>query len=128
MSYPTRRRFLAAAGAASLGDFAALWPLGPATADEARVIPGLVQFGPDMEPIVRLIETTPEERCVAVMVEQLRNGLPYRHFLAALYLAAIRAAKWHGQVHAYDHNAYIVHSAYQLALDLPAGEQLLPAF
>src|SRR5215207_5794450 len=117
----TRRRFLATAGtAAGLGNFAALWPLGPATADEARVTPDLVRFGLDMEPVVRLIETTPEERCVAVMAEQFRNGLPFRHFLAALYLAAIRAAKWHGQIHGYDHNAYVVHSAYQLALDLPA--------
>src|SRR5262249_27323300 len=61
--------------------------------------------------------------------EQLRKGLPYRHFLAALYLAAIRAARWHaGGPHGYDHSAYWVHSAYQLSLDLPAGEQLLPAF
>src|SRR5262245_15535207 len=129
---PTRRLFLQAAATAGtvfgLGDLAALGPLGPASADEARVTPDLVRFGPDMEPVVRLVEETPEDRCVAVMVEQLRKGLPYRRFLAALYLAAIRAAKWHGEIHGYDHNAYVVHSAYQLALDLPAGEQLLPAF
>ena len=53
--------------------------------------------------------------------------MPYRQFLSALYLAAIRAAKWHGGFHGYDHNAYVVHSAHQLALDLPAGEHLLPA-
>ena len=129
----TRRRFLqtaATAGAAfGLGHFAALWALGPANADEAKVTPDLVRFGPEMEPVVRLIEQTPDDKVVAVMVEQLKNGLPYRHFLAALYLAAIRAARWHGDgVHGFDHNAYVVHSAYQLALDLPAGEQLLPAF
>lgn len=127
----TRRRFLQASAASAslgLGEWAGLAPLGPAHADEARVTPGLVRFGPDIELVVRLIETIPQEKCVAATVSQLRNGLPYRHFLAALYLAAIRAAKWHGEIHAYDHSAYVVHSAYQLALDLPVGEQLLPAF
>ncbi len=126
----TRRGFLRAAATAGtafgLGDFAAL---GPANADEAQVTPDLIRFGPDMEPVVRLIEETPEETCVGVMVQRLKGGLPYRRFLAALYLAAIRAARWHGSgPHGYDHNAYVVHSAHELALDLPAGEQLLPAF
>src|SRR5262245_38271892 len=129
----TRRHFLqtaATAGAAfGLGNFAALCPLGPANADEAKVTPDLVRFGPEIEPVVRLIEETPEDKCVAAVVEQLRKGLPYRQLLAALYLAAIRAARWHGDgIHGYDHSAYVVHSAYQLSLDLPAGEQLLPAF
>jgi hypothetical protein len=128
---PTRRRFLKSAAAmsvASLGEWAALAPLGPAHADEAKVTPDLIRFGADIEPVVKLIEEMPQEKCVAVMVEQLKKGLPYRQFLAALYLAAIRAAKWHGSIHGYDHSAYLVHSAYQLSLDLPAGEQLLPAF
>jgi hypothetical protein len=88
-----------------------------------------VRFSPDVEPIVRLVEETPRERCVAAMVEQLRQGLPHRHFLAALYLAAIRAARWHGSgIHGFDHSTYVVHAAHQLALDLPAGLRLLPAF
>ncbi len=129
----TRRGFLRTAATAGtalgLTDLAALWQLGPASAAEAQVTTDLVRFGPELEPVVRLIEQTPEDLCVAAMVEQLRKGLPYRHFLAALYLATIRAARWNaGQVHGYDHNAYVVHSAHQLALDLPAGEQLLPAF
>jgi hypothetical protein len=120
----------ATTGAAfGLGDLAALAPLGPAKADEAKVTPDLVRFSPEIEPVVRLIEQTPRDKCIAVMVEQLKKGLPYRYFLAALYLAAIRAARWHGDgAHGWDHNAYVVHSAYQLSLDLPAGERLLPAF
>jgi hypothetical protein len=129
----SRRRFLqtvtAAGTSLGLSDWATLLPISPATADEATVTPDLVRFDADIEPIVKLIEQTPQEACIAAMVEQLRKGLPYRHFLAALYLAAIRASRWHGSgLHGYDHNAYVVHSAYQLALDLPAGEQLLPAF
>jgi hypothetical protein len=129
----TRRHFLQTATTAGtmfgLGDFAGLLPISPANAGEAKVTPDLVSFGPDIEPVVKLIEKTDQDKCVEVMVEQLKKGLPYRQFLAALYLAAIRAARWHGDgAHGYDHNAYVVHSAYQLALDLPADEQLLPAF
>jgi hypothetical protein len=126
----TRRHFLqtAATAGTALGEWAGLLPVSPATADEAKVTPELVRFSPDIEPVVKLIEETPRDKCVAVMIAQLRHGLPYRYFLAALYLAAIRAAKWHGSIHGYDHSAYVVHSAHQLGLDLPAGEQLLPAF
>jgi hypothetical protein len=124
----TRRQFLRAA-TGGLGEFAALGSLGPASADDAKVTPELVRFGPDIEPVVKLIEETPQDKCVPVFVAQLKKGLPYRQFLAALYLAAIRAARWHGDgAHGWDHNAYWVHSGYQLSLDLPPGEQLLPAF
>ena len=130
--FPTRRRFLSAAActgvAGALGDFAALLPVAPAGAAEATVTPDLVRFGPEIESVVRLLEQTPRERCVPVMMDQMRRGLPYRHFLAALYLAAIRAAKWHGGVHAYDHNAYVVHSVHQLALDLPPAEHVVLPF
>jgi hypothetical protein len=128
---PTRRGFLqtTAVTGAGIGEWAGLLSLSTATADDAKVTPDLVRFGPDIEPVVKLIEETPQDKCVAAMVEQLKKGLPYRQFLAGLYLAAIRAARWHGDgVHGYDHSAYWVHSAYQLSLDLPAGEQLLPAF
>ena len=128
----TRRTFLGASATAAVvrgaGEWAGLLPFSPAAADEAQVSPDLVRFSPDIEPVVRLIEETPQDQCIAAMIEQLRKGLPYRNFLAALYLAAIRAAKWHGGVHGYDHNAYVVHSAHQLSLDLPAAEQLLPLF
>lgn len=127
----TRRQFLqTAAGGAVLGtgDLKGLLPLSPATAAEAKVTPDLVRFCPEVEPIVRLIEDTPQEKCIAMMIEQLRKGLPYRYFLAALYLSAIRAAKWHGGPHGFDHIAYVVHSVQQLSLDLPVAERLLPAF
>jgi len=128
----TRRLFLqtaATAGIALGGSVLAVRQSGrQASAAEPQLMPDLVRFGPDIEPLVRLIEDTPRENCVPVMAEQIRRGLPQRQLLAALYLAAIRAAKWHGGVHGFDHNAYVVHSAHQLALDLPATDQLLPAF
>jgi hypothetical protein len=55
-----------------------------------KVPSDLVRFRPDIEPVVRLIEETPRDPCVAAMVGQLKKGLPYRNFRAALYLANIR--------------------------------------
>src|SRR5262245_23743023 len=122
---PNRRHFLQTAATAGtalgLGEWAALGPLGPAGADEARVTPDLLRFGPDIEPVVRLIEETPRGNCIAMMIEQLRGGLPYRGFLAALYLANIRTA-------VVNHPLAVLHSTNQLTLDAPVHERLLPTF
>src|SRR5262245_32844196 len=105
-SQPTRRYFLKAGGAAAGTAWAGFASLAAVSADEVQAAPELVRFNPQIEPVVQLIEQTPRDRCVAAMIEQLRQGLPYRQFLAALYLAAIRAARWHGSgVHGFDHNA-----------------------
>jgi hypothetical protein len=128
----TRRRFLrsSVAGASlGFGGYVGRLPAVAATSDDADVTPELVHFSADIEPIVRLIEETPRERCVSVFVDELRRGLPYRHFLAAQYLAAIRAARYHaGRPQGYSHNAFVVHAVHQLSLDLPPAERLLPCF
>jgi hypothetical protein len=111
---------VAGAGAsAGLVVWVGLAPLSPARADDAKVTPDLVRFSPDIEPVVRLIEDTPREKCVAMMVGQLKQGVPDRHFLAALYLANIRT----GMV---DHPLAVLHSTNQITLDLPVSERLLP--
>src|SRR6476659_11169224 len=121
----TRRRFLRTAGA---GTAALEWPglsgllsVSPVRADEAKVTPDAVRFGPDIEPVVRLIEETPRDRCVAALVDQLRGGLPYRRFLAAVFLAAVRKSDSH-------HSVYLACSAHQMSLDVSPGERLLPMF
>ena len=121
----TRRHFLQTAVTATvavgLEEWAKLLPLSPATADEVKVTPDLVRFSPDIEPIVRLIEETPRDKCVGMMIQQLKNGLPYRNFLAGLYLANIRTSM-------VDHPLAVLHSTNQLTLDLPVQERLLPTF
>jgi hypothetical protein len=121
----TRRRFLRTAGA---GTAALEWPglsgllsVSPVRADEAKVTPDAVRFGPDIEPVVRLIEETPRDRCVAALVDQLRGGLPYRRFLAAVFLAAVRKGDSH-------HSVYLACSAHQVSLDVRPEERLLPLF
>ena len=103
----TRRRFLATvAGTASLclADGPALCGLATFGAETP---PERIRFGPDLEPIVRLIEETPREQCVRVFVAELRRGLPYRRFLAASLFASIRRARSH-------HEVYKIHAVHQV--------------
>src|SRR5262245_63221810 len=116
----TRRRFLqGVAGTASvcLADAC----LGGLSAFAAAPPPDKVRFGKDLEPIVRLIEEIPRERCVAVFIDQLRRGLSYRRFLAAAFFAAIRQKHSH-------HEVYKIHSVHQVSLDVRPEERLLPLF
>jgi hypothetical protein len=99
--------------------------LSPATAQEAKVTPELVRFSDDVEPLIRLIENTPREKCVEMLVGKLRDGVSYRQFMAALFLAGLRNFKpSSGGMHA----VYVIHSAHQLSLDGRHEERLLPLF
>jgi hypothetical protein len=117
----TRRRFLqTVAGAASLG-LPNLPLLGELAAFGAEPPPATVRFGPDLEPVVRLIDETPRDKCVAVFIDQLRRGLPYRRFLAAVFFAAVRR-------HRSNHDVYKIHSVHQVSMDARPEERLLPLF
>lgn len=74
---------------AGLGDFAFLNGLPPLSADEVRPRP-LVQLGPDIEPLVRLIEETPRDRLLTSAIERIRGGTTYRDLLGAVMLAGVR--------------------------------------
>jgi hypothetical protein len=117
----TRRRVLQTmTGAAALGlpDVPLLGKLGVFGAEPP---PATMRFGPDIEPIVRLIEETPRDRCIAVFLDQLRHGLPYRRFLAAVFFAGIR--RYHSH-----HDVYKIHSVHEVSLDVRPEERLLPLF
>src|SRR5580692_11986489 len=128
---PSRRDFLkSSAGAGFLlgaAAPAALSALAPRDRTEAQVAPDLVRFTPDVEPIVRVIEETPREKCFDMMVEQLRRGLPYRNFLAALFLAGVRNVSPHPVGFKF-HCVLAMHSANQLSLDAAPEDRLLPLF
>jgi hypothetical protein len=128
---PTRREFLKSSAQAGilLGSVTpgALGALAPQARSQAQVTPDLVRFTPDVEPIVRLIEETPREKCFDMMVEQLRCGLPYRNFLAALFLAGIRDVSPHPPGFKF-HCVFAIHSANQMSLDAVSEDRLLPLF
>jgi hypothetical protein len=90
----TRRLFLrhsAAAGAlVGLGDLGFLANLAPVSADEARLDKKTVRLQPEIEPIVRLIEETPQDELLEKVADRIRRGLSYRDLLAALLLAGVK--------------------------------------
>ncbi|MEM6980406.1 MAG: hypothetical protein AAF539_12150 [Planctomycetota bacterium] len=70
--------------------------------------------------LVRLIDTTPREDCQALLVGELKRGVPYRELLAAAFLfAALRDGH---------HSVYLVHSAHTLSLNSGPSERMLPLF
>src|SRR5262249_41771545 len=117
----TRRRFLQTVAGATAVTAVPLPFLGELAVFGAEPPPATVRFGRDIEPIVRLIDATPRDRCVAVFIDQLRRGLPYRRFLAAVYFAAIRR-------HLSNHDVYKIHAVHQVSLDARPEERLLPLF
>jgi hypothetical protein len=123
----TRRHFLTAATSGvllGLGDLSDFAHLAGAEPPKAKNVPWQLQYGAEIEPLVRLMEETPREKCVEVMAEKLRGGLTYRQFMAGVFLAGLR----NGGDTGYYHCVYVVHSANQLGLDAPVGERLLALF
>jgi len=94
---------------------------------EAQVTPELVRFRPDMEPLVRLMEETPREKCAEMVANQLRQGVSYRQLLGALFLAGIRNVNPRPPGFAM-HCVFVIHSAHLLGLEAPADVRMLPLF
>ena len=77
-----RRRFLQMASALGLGAELAPWAnlrtITPLRAEDAQLKPDMVKFRPEIEPVVRLIEDTPRDRALEVVIAQLKKGLSYK--------------------------------------------------
>lgn len=94
---------------------------------DAQVTPDVMKFRPQIEPLVALIERTPRDKCAEIAVEQLRSGVSYRQFLAALFLAGIRNINPRPPGFAL-HCVFVIHSAHLISLEAPADSRLLPLF
>ncbi|MGH9657157.1 MAG: hypothetical protein ACRD96_01365 [Bryobacteraceae bacterium] len=94
---------------------------------DAEVTPDIFRFRPEIEPLVTLIENTAREKCAAMAVEQLRRGVSYRQFMAALFLAGVRNVNPRPPGFAM-HCVFVIHSAHLLGLEAPADARLLPLF
>ncbi len=94
-------------------------------AAETEVAPEMVRLNRHIEPLVRKIETTPREKCFAMIAAELRGGLPYRNFLAALYLAGIRNVSPQPPGFKF-HCVFVINAAHELSLDAPVQDRLLP--
>ena len=125
---PSRRDFLhISAGVGFLGGLGSIGALGRALAQDARVGPELVRLSPEIEPIVRVIETTPRDRVFEAAAGLLRSGVDYRQFMSALYLAGIRNVDSRSSGSRF-HCVYVINSAHLLSLESPAQERFLPLF
>jgi hypothetical protein len=132
MSSPvTRRDFvttsLTAGALAGLGDFAFLGQLPSVSADDTKVTPAAVQFSPDIEPLVRLIEQTPREKLIAAAADKVKAGTNYQQLLSAALLAGVRNIRPRPVGFEF-HCVLVVHSAHQAALAAPDRERWLPLF
>jgi hypothetical protein len=128
----TRRHFLqtAATGATLLGleNLSFLSRLRPVSAAEARLDPKLVRLGPEIEPLVRLLEDTPRDRLLEEVAYRIRKGTTYREVLAALLLAGVRNVQPRPNVGFKFHAVLVVNSAHLASLSSPDRDRWLPIF
>jgi hypothetical protein len=112
---------------AGFGDFGFLSQLQPLSAAEAKLPPGAVQFRSDIEPLVRLLESTPRENLLEEIGARIRRGLSFRDVLAALLLAGIRNVQPRPVGFKF-HAVLVVNSAYLASIQSPDEHRWLPIF
>lgn len=126
-----RRWFLkSAAGAGTLtalGDLGFMAGLPPVSAQEAKMDSKLVQFQPEIEPLVRLLEDTPRERVLEEVAARIKRGVSYREVLAALLLAGVRSVQPRPVGFKF-HAVLVVNSAHLASLAAPDSDRWLPIF
>jgi hypothetical protein len=132
MSTPFTRRdlvkgALGAGALAGLGDFGFLRRLPSLAPAEGAVASGAVQFGPEVEPLIRLIEETPREKLLEAAVAKVREGVGYQRLLSAVFLAGVRNIQPRPVGFEF-HCVLAVHSAHLAALAAPDGDRWLALF
>src|SRR5687768_12542043 len=126
-----RRSFLktaATAGAlAGLGDLDFISLLPRVSAADAKLEPKSVQFTPEIEPLVRLLEDTPRDRLLEEVGARVKAGTTYREILAALLLAGVRNIQPRPVGFKF-HAVLVVNSAHLASIDSPQEHRWLPMF
>jgi hypothetical protein len=126
MSRYRRREFLADVGrgmlVASVGSTLAQ-DLGLAPASLADVDAGRLTFGA-REPLVALMQETPADRLLPILVERLRDGADLRDLVAAAALANART--FGGQDYDGYHAMMALAPSYQMSRELPESQRALP--
>ena len=125
----TRREFLADVGrgmlVASVGAaLAADLELVPAAfADDKDKGPGRLSFG-DLEPLAGLMQDTPADKLLPLLVKKLQDGTSLRELVAAGALANARQFGGHDYVGW--HTFMALSPAFEMARELPDRRQALP--
>jgi hypothetical protein len=119
-----RRRFLTTTAVVAAGswftDLGFLAPLSQASAADTRIDPSRVHLTADIEQLIRLIKTTPRDKCVTAFIQELERGLSYQDFLTTLFLTALGQGD--------PHQVAQIYSAHRVSCDARVEERLLPMF
>lgn len=121
-----RRRFLQAS---AVGSIACGLPWNALPKVSAQDVQGKnlsVQFAADVEPLVRLLETTPRADVIDVCIRKIQSGLSYQQLLAALQLAGIRNVQPRPSVGFKFHSVLVVNSAHLASIASPDEHRWLP--
>ncbi|MDG2382722.1 MAG: hypothetical protein P8N76_13715 [Pirellulaceae bacterium] len=121
------QRGIATGALASLGDLGFLSKLRPLAADEL-IETNVVQMRPEIEPLVRLLETTPRDRVLEVFADRIQRGTSYQEILATLLLAGVRNVQPRPSVGFKFHAVLVVNSAHLASLASPDTDRWLPIF
>jgi hypothetical protein len=128
---PSRRQFLKTSAAMTaylgLGDLGFLSRLPQVSAAQAALPPRAVQFSPEIEPLVRLLEDTPRERLLEEVASRIHRGLTYREILTALLLAGVRNIQPRPVGFKF-HSVLVVNSAHLASLSSSDSDRWLPIF
>jgi hypothetical protein len=130
MDRDSRRSFLRTGGAAllGLGNLGFLGRLPSVSAADAKLDPNVVRLNAGIEPLVCLLEETPQDRLVEEIAVRIKKGLSYRDILAALLLAGVRNVEPRPQVGFKFHAVLAVNSCHLASLAAPDRERWLPIF
>ena len=102
-----------------LGGLAKFSQLAHAQADGGAV--HQVAMTSDVAPLVRLIESTPREEAVQMMVRQLQEGVEVERFVAAMFLASAR-------INVSPHHVFMIYAALRMSQEVSPEHRLLPLF
>lgn len=119
-----RRRYMQAGAAGALGFLSRLPHVG---AEDTKLDPEFVNFRPEMEPLVRLLEETPRERLLEEVGAKIKAGATYRDVLSALLLAGVRNIQPRPVGFKF-HAVLVVNSAHLASQNSPDADRWLPIF
>jgi hypothetical protein len=122
----SRRSFLSAAATSSALGAGCLEWFPSLRADDTKVTSQDVQFRPEIEPLVRLMEDTPRETLIDRVMTEIRSGTSYQSLLGALFLAGIRNVQPRPAVGFKFHSVLVVHSAHQASIAASDRSRWMP--
>ena len=123
--HPSRRDIIQTSAAAGALGFLSKIPL--LGKEDVNVNPSQVQFRPEIEPLVRLLEETPREKLLEEVASQIKKGTTYREILSSLLLAGVRNIQPRPVGFKF-HAVLVVNSAHLASLRSPDSDRWLPIF